>query len=436
MKQYEKTDMNGINKFWINSIYDFIVLTGVIVVVLFPQISVAASGESCSWLYQESTYTRLVDKLRTRGKPVKKSFFRNDGQKNFEQTTFFRGHNKKGQIEFSKSELDNWGSYFNTVAHGASPQGDLRWFAALVGPKLAQNFQFEFKSKNGKVYIKAPNANLLKTIVERLNEQLIKNGHDPIVFLPSKADYLTPEQLLELSVSADGNFLAFFPFEDSHHHLTLHEVAWHLGAMMYPKKFHQKSRSIDMETLNMVRMIRGSALPHKESIVQKLIYERAWELDTGNAQLAVNVAAARMNLGMKSYKKMKKQIFEEELLPMKLPLSAIDVLARPEFSPKEAVVRRLIHILDIDRLFNEFPEMQKDFKVSKDFDYGEEVRVSDSTKKKYAAWIKKYMTTTEYQAEKTEVIETPSDWLIEMLANLDKRIDELNLAFKAIKSDR
>ena len=265
------------------------------------------------WLLLQNTYykTRIESSLQQA-----LNYYNTVGQfleknKSTEASTlksiFFRGQNSNGQVEFYKPYFLKWRSDYSATPNGLTRHGDIRWFPALAGAEIASRFGFEFKKGISGIRIRVPSASLIHEKVSILNQQLIVNGKDPIAFLPVKTGFVTADEALRLSVSAKGDFSALFAYYDNHSELSVHEVSWHLGAMLFPTSFHKKSRQIDQETLIVSDLIRQSGLPRADEVARFLIDERAFEIDTGNANLAATLADYRLNNYLTTFKELKKK---------------------------------------------------------------------------------------------------------------------------------
>ncbi len=341
------------------------------------------------------------------------------------KTLFFRGHNSFGQIEFYKPYFVKWNSSKSATSDGFTPHGDIRWFAALSGSEIASHFGFEFKKGISGIRVRAPSASFLYEKVSKLNQQLILNGKDPIVFLPVKTGLIRPEEALKLSVSANGHFLSLFAFEDNHPELTVHEVAWHLGAMLFPIKFHQKSRLIDQETLRMADSIRKSDLPRADEVAQLLIEERAFELDTGNANFAATLAGYRLSENLKSYKDLKAVVLKSPTLH-----NSVERLVRPNFSAQEAVARRLYIGLQLQDVVDSRPEFESQFTNIQTQNHGKKLSLTLREQDQYGKFIEKYMKSKHYRDSQKIKRESTKDLVENMLDSMDERLDDITQAIR------
>lgn len=280
-----------------------------------------------------------------------------------DQSLNFLGHNPNGQIVLFKSEGLPWASAYSHRNYQNSPQGDPRWFFYFAGTELALNFGFEIKKeKEGSVFL-APNADTLKKIVDKLNPILIKNGNDPIVFLPVKAGFLTADKMLKLLLSAKEPYLSFFPYEDNNPNLTAHEIAFHLIAMLFPKKFHQKAHEIDLETQKVASEILKLNSVHSRKIAMALIEARTGRVDAGTGNFAANVALLRMKNNIQPYRDLE--------LPFEFHIgvnASVDKLASPSQSAQRSVTESLEKVLkqnfigEPSKVFSDYLAMRKKLK--------------------------------------------------------------------------
>lgn len=349
----------------------------------------------------------------------------------FTSTEKFLGINRLGQVLFAKKhpfihwpgrnrEMP-WLSTKNSIFGTTTPQGDLRSFIGIFGPRLSRYFGFEILQVGEDSILKAPGAHLLKSIVLRLNRQLKKNKKNPIVYLPVQAGLLNAEEMLNLSVSADGDFAAYFPYADNDAKLTGHEIAYHLGEMAFPKRFHEKSREIDLETLRVARLLRISGLPIAEQVAQSLMAERARELDFGNGNILTSLASFRIKEHMTS--------FDGLYLPPEIQDFAIrnlQSLIHPSLTPREAVFETLIRILD-------FKEADLVSEPSTGRKLVRAVRHPLTDQAKYLQFLRSLQATNR-ALDSTITFErmSPEEYWNDLVLGLDARIKELLEAFEQI----
>jgi len=327
-------------------------------------------------------------------------------------TVIYGGHNAAGQVVLRKHPDSPWKSSYAPAKYHTSPQGDPRWFFYAAGVELALNFGFNIKSTEQRVELLAPGTKLLGKTVDGVNKILIKDGHDPIVFLPIYAKYLNGKEVLALSVSAKAPYVALFPYWDDNPELTSHEIAWHLIAMLLPKKFHEKSRAIDLEILKVAKLLEESGLPNAPLVSQLLQDNRANELDAGNANMGANLADLRVSSRMQSYRitaSLKNKPGSTSYI-----IEAIAKLVWPYQSPQEVAILKLRSLLELD-----VPDWSS-------------ILLTVSDKKQYSDWIDGRMRSPEFIRLSLEQRESP-EALFEYLMNyMDGRISVLNEAFREL----
>lgn len=351
----------------------------------------------------------------------------------FKATERFLGFNSLGQVLFVKKhpfihwpgrnrEMP-WMSTKNSIFGTSTPQGDLRSFIGLVSPKLARYFGFEILKLGEESILKAPGAHLLKSLVLRLNRQLKKNKKDPIVYWPVHAGLLNPEEMLRLSISGEGDAVALFAYADDNPKLAGHEVAYHLGEMLFSKQYHQKSREIDLETLRVVNLLRISALPSAEVIAQALMTIRSQELDFGNANILHLLASTRIKEKMPSFDSL--FLPEEYLETVKLDIQS---LIHPGQTPREAVFEMLMKVLD-------FKEIDLNSNAGKGRVMLRAVRHPLTDQAKYLQFMQS-LQQANIKSDSTQEFERKSaeEYWNEMVLRLDSRIQELIDAFEQIYS--
>lgn len=338
-------------------------------------------------------------------------------------TAIYGGHNAAGQVILRKDpnstypSLSPWESTYSSPKYPSSPQGDPRWFFYVAGVELALNFGFNIKLSEQGIELLAPGAKLLGKTVGGVNKILIRDGHDPIVFLPVYAKYLNGKEALVLSVSAEAPYVAFFPYWDDNPELTPHEIAWHLIAMLFPKKFHDKSRAIDLEILKVAKLIENSGLPNAHVVSQLLQDSRAHELDAGNAEAAANLAALRVNSKMQSYRDTA-TLLEDKPTTTRLVIDAIAKLTWPYHSPHEVAILKLRSLIGLD--VSDLPSGL----------------LSVRDKKQYSDWMDSRMRSPEFIRLSSEQRESPAA-LFEYLMNyMDGRLVILNEAFRKLAHEQ
>lgn len=351
----------------------------------------------------------------------------------------FVGLQKDGRLAFRQKRFPfrlqrrSWDSSFNMVSESSTPQGDLRNFIFLAGPRLAYKFGFEFREDLTGVTLLAPNAARIEKIIRVLNKFLIERGKEPITYLPKRSNFLSPGESLRLATehNGEGGILVQFPFADSDRELVLHEVAYHLGSILFPKTINQKSNELNQITYKMSQFLQQSKLPHSQQIAIWLIGLREAEMDIGNANLQLKLASIRKNSRLYPYSR---YFFDAKSL--RDASNAVGVLVRPSYSPMEYVTRRLIRLLSLESHFADQKALTTDLdSVDKkyfDEEVPEKFKIPKEEALVYIPLIRKMI---EEIGEPRNLFlrPTPEIFLrLHLLESLESRIQELNDAFDAI----
>lgn len=326
------------------------------------------------------------------------------GDRNERQTLNYIGHNNEDQVVLLKADKKSgWES--NYSPYPGSPHGDPRLFYYFAGTELAQNFGFELRETEDKVFLLAPSAKLLKKIIENLNKGLIATGKEPITGLPVKAGYLNAQDMMDLSVDTAEHFELYFPYEDNNAELTPHEVSYHLFMLLYSKKILKKAREINLQTMKVIDDLRKGLLPKVEIIAKALFDARTADMDVGTALIGYWLAKNRAQYAS-SYKDLLNKV-NIPFAPIKRPLiSFVD----PTHSAQESVLISLKHILDTTVLLNSIE------------------------KQAYFKWRDQRMKSKDYINSIPQVRDDPETWTKEFIGTLDARIEELNTVFRSFKN--
>lgn len=336
-------------------------------------------------------------------------------------TIVSKGINPEGQIELFKAKGMKWASLARSNAGGFTPQGDPRWFIHLAGIELAQHFTFEMEELQNGILLRVPGANKLKHRVLAVNKILIRKGLDPIVYLPVRTGFVSALTAVKLFISTEEPFLVYAPYADDNRDLVMHEVAWHLGPLLFPKKFHEKSKEIDLEILKLADRLNKSGLPHATEVASRLIDIRALELDAGNANITANLATERQNEELNTYKSFLSKKSEGWGLARSSINKAIQYIARPGLTAEVVAIQHLQNLL-----FHNERQSNKSFEVYRSSNL--ELPLHSAERELYKPWLQKIVSELAY------VELTPADtadvWLNELLEYMDNRINELNIAFR------
>lgn len=289
--------------------------------------------------------------------------------------------------------------------------------------KLAQNFSFEIKKQGNEILLLAPGAAKLESIVSKVNKVLIRKGQDPIVYLPVHTGFLNAAEILKLSVSAQEPFVTYAPYAENDEATVVHEIAWHLGAMLLPKKFHENSRAIDLEIIKLADRVRKSNLFGCEWVAQHLLEIRSLELDGGNADFVASLAGLRERSAMGSYQ----SIASSRNVPWKFLQNSLRYLARPGLTPQEVAIMHLKNLISFGA-FSDIP-LEKNFVI---FPAQQAFNLS-VPRYLYNEWIQNLINDPFYAEAVKSTKDNAEIWVKEIFEYMDKRIDQLNIAFREVK---
>ncbi len=268
-----------------------------------------------------------------------------------EPTVDFQSLMSDGSVLLKKTK-ENWKSNYDYL-NQATLQGDPRFPIFIFGVKLAYKMGFQIgKDSDGFVYMTVPGALKLEKWIRKMNSLLQKRNYESISYMPIKTDFVTSAQALELATKNDKDIKLFFPFADNNKKLTVHEITFHLGAILFPKNFIERGHDVSVRTLQFIdylKLKKQELGPVVEKIIEQMIIDRGYENDAGTANLVWNLALIRELNPLLSYSKI-----APSLLPMKDTFTvrnlteAVDFYARPSFSPLSAVITSLHLMTGVD----------------------------------------------------------------------------------------
>ncbi len=334
---------------------------------------------------------------------------------------------------------DQWGSSYNYSSEGFNNQGDPRFPIYLFGEELSKRMGIKaIKNLDGSKSLFFPNAKKIKLFLKVVNAKLIEKGLDPITYLPTKFGYANTKEMIVLSQRKNSNFKLHFPFEDNDENLTPHEIAYHLGQIVFPKDVMVRASAVTERTLQFISLLESKKSIFGnlvDRISEKLLKERALELDFGTGNTMVYVAYI---IKQSKTKKLKDQT-KEDFSP--IFHDSLQYLSRPNYLPSFAVAERLNHILDLPGLRQKYEsELSHDnsfgiFETYSENGYGSILRPRlKPLEKKFITqliieFIELYSKKDEEAGFRTQ---KPEHALTELVLGLSKRVDEITEAAKAV----
>ncbi|MFN9066652.1 MAG: hypothetical protein ACK5V3_05445, partial [Bdellovibrionales bacterium] len=261
------------------------------------------------------------------------------------QTIFFHRTDPSGYVVYRKSKFSKWSSQFNLIEGADTPQGDLRFFMQVAGPKISEFLGFRiFEIPGEQIEIWVPNQQRIEQKRKTLNWALKKLGFDTLAFHLAKAGLLSAQEILELSTKKiDDDTLVNFPYDDVDPRLSPHEVSFHLGALVYPKPLHQRAALVNEATANMIAKLQETKRESLIQLAEILIHERAKELDVGTASAQFGLAQLRKISGMKKYQDLAKNVPETNFSFFDESMSSrIGYYTKSHTTPAIAVVHRVL----------------------------------------------------------------------------------------------
>ncbi len=133
-----------------------------------------------------------------------------------------------------------WMSKFSTFNFDV--QGDPRWFIGALGEKQAEFFGFKLIDSNT---MEMPNAEEFQGALNKVNKELVRQGHDPVEISYSTLDFKR-RPLVSYLDSFDQNIL---PVASAGNHI-IHDMSFHSGMIFIPNQYLQVAQ-------RRVRFVRG-----------------------------------------------------------------------------------------------------------------------------------------------------------------------------------
>lgn len=257
------------------------------------------------------------------------------------------GINSNGQLIFEKLPDTQWNSRAFSTSGGITPQGDIRRPMRIFGVELSHFLGFRiFPTKEGKIQILVPGADLLAKKIAQINTELIALNYEPIRYLPVSSGFLSPEEMLNLSIANDGDYLLQFPYADKDLALSAHEVSYHLYAMLYNTEILLRTRALVLMTLHLVNLIREKSRELGEHLTEKLIHSlmdnRSKELDIGTADYFILISSyfAKKAVGVSKFRSALDEIGRDSYRTHS-HTRPLDIMAHFSQTPAERVLYEL-----------------------------------------------------------------------------------------------
>ncbi len=331
-----------------------------------------------------------------------------------------------GHIIFRKSPGQLWKAFKDLHPGGQTPQGDLRWPIALVGVKTAEFLGFKLKqNEDGSSELWAPNAQLLAEKISKLNQMLKKLGFDPITFSTVSRGFLSSSEMLQTAMMSDGETLVSFPYADKMKNLTPHEIAFHLGAIIFRKQDNLRARTVNLRTLQLYKLLKSD--PDLDLIAEKLMDERANELDVGTAGPPAIFGEIRINSGMADYKNIPAALRENYI--QERIIRSLGLYTKSKSSPVEAVIHRIFLMTGVGReqLTNQeaLTNPQAEFNANT-LRHGVFVSVNESVQRKLSIILKRFR-----EDHKSDELNFPMDISMQNFENIENYMHQRIQEFEA-----
>lgn len=268
------------------------------------------------------------------------------------QTTFVKNIGQDDSVTFIKDVTSHWRSNAILYPKAQTPQGDLRWFIALVGPEMAHYLGFRVVPTNQAIVeLRVPQVKKIIEKVLALNQVLKDLKFDPITFMPESTGFVTEKQIIYGSIKPSADLpdtLLRFAYADHDPKLLPHEVGFHLHMLLASKALVSRARQVNIRFVQLLEALKKD--PAYSELAEILISGRSVEMDNGSSLPGVMSAELRINSGMKNY---------SELLPMLSWPSvnadalrieqSINFLASPSLAPYEAVINVVSALTGVGR---------------------------------------------------------------------------------------
>lgn len=351
----------------------------------------------------------------------------------------YLGIQKDGRLAFRQRRAGlffkrkGWSSSYNLIPGSSTPQGDLRNFIYLVGPRLAHKFGFEFREDLTGVTLLVPTAARIEKVIRTLNAYLIKNNKEPIAYLPKQSEFLNAGETLQLANGNNGEdgILVQFPYADKDIDLAPHEVAYHLGPIIFSNVIHRRTAQLNHAVQSAARLLIQSGLPNSKEISTWLIEKRELEMDLGYGNMQLELSNNRRKGSLAQHPR---SPFISSLV--NIVKNDVGILLRPSYTPEEYIARRLVVFLGLERYFpsQEFLQVDVDAvgKVFFNEDIDPTLKLPRAEAETYIPFIRKILErvgTSQNIFPRTSPKEFAQQYLTD---SIERRIRELNDAFDAI----
>jgi hypothetical protein len=369
-----------------------------------------------------------------------------------EQTVFYQGSDTTGYVYLSKAFNQSWKSHYQLMPGSFTPQGDPRNPILFFGIELSRLLGFDFHRVHGKILLRAPGAKLLFEKLTAANRSL--PDHQKLSYLPKSAGFLNSSDAVDFSLNTSNGFLFAFPYADSDEALAVHEIAFHLGALIYPRKFFARARAINEQIQKFVAYLNSQdhrlANNTAEDLISQIMRDRMAEIDVGSANPQAILSHYRRINHFIPYRELlstqRKRLTERGVvafirvsdIEVSMIEKAIEHLAQPHLTPQKALLLRLSHLTGLQ--FEDYlrPEENRNYRPYVNVAMGLGVPFDLRTKDQAAMRkiIYEYLSQVdsknrEQAGQETYEISNSAVWYRHLLESLDQNIENLIRALQA-----
>ncbi len=421
--------------------YSFIMtkisLLFVILSFAFLSFSTQAANE-CSALFS-------IEEFRSEFKSLQRNLRRNNVREANPTVRFVELQQSDGRVLLKKNKNAEWDSSYDHLG-ASTQQSDPRNPIFLFGKRLAFKMGFRIKiAEDGTIYMLVPGAKRLEKWIRQMNIILKRKGYEPISYMPEQAGFVSPKEFFELYVKADPerDILLYFPYADNNPKLTPHEIAFHLGAILYPRKFMKRGHDINMLTKEFVEFLKsrrselGSAT---DLVVEKILLTRGFDNDAGMANLTSSFAALRGANNFVPFSAILPALLEttrDKSQPKDSSLSAIEFYSRPYVSPLAAVMLNICLTTGVRISRDEIlPTVKTGSTFNGNSAIYKKINLTQEDFTKLQKIAEDFVDLHKAEApQANHEISTPEIWLQEITLGFDQRVKELLEAANEIPND-
>jgi len=247
---------------------------------------------------------------------------------------------------------ETWRSLHHAYPDSFTGQGDIRYAIAALGPELAWMIGFRAKRNiEGTWIVTVPSLERWRKFILAVNPIFKdKLKTEPIAYMPVPGAFESADKILMLSLDVTGDTLLAFPFAENDVRLVMHEVSFHLGAILLNRNILLRAYNINLRTQQLINELEtGEGLGEfAQKIIEQLQRDRVVDLDFGTGNPTAELGHTRMASFLKPYSDPAYALFGHNQRVF------LGQMACPEFTPTEAVVARMIDMLTLN---------EKDFSI-------------------------------------------------------------------------